>query len=46
MKTYYRHKVYGSTIFSFRDTRESRFFSNGGTDLHLYGSVINIRKLV
>ena len=42
----YTHKVHGSTIFTFRETRESMFFSNGGTNLQFYGSVINIRQLV
>ena len=36
----YRHKVHCSTILGFRDTRENRVFSNGGTNLHFYGSVI------
>ena len=30
----------------FRVTRESRFFGDGVTNLHFYGSVINIRQLV
>ena len=42
----YRHKVHGCTIFISRDTRGSSFFSNDDTNLHFYGSVINISKLV
>ena len=44
MQTYvaYRHKFHGSTIFIFRDNGESMIFCNGGTNLHLYGSVIHM----
>ena len=42
----YRHQFHGCTVFSFRDKDERLIFSNGGADLHIYGSVINIRMLV